>query len=127
MEIRLAVRKRCIYFTNLVIALSFGLGVYAFYMKGEPFIQGFYCNDESIDKPFKTSTIPSVQGAIVIATLAVFFFASGEFIKVSEKRKICNEEGKKHSRRWLVNVVFLIFKRDVSGAPPPLPLHRFQP
>lgn len=107
MEIRLAVRKRCIYFTNLAISLSFGFGVYAFYSKGKPFIRGFYCDDESIDKPFKKSTIPSLEGSIVIALIQIVCFCFVEFTKIQEKRKLC-QKGKVYLKSWLINVVYLI-------------------
>lgn len=36
-----------------------GFSVLIFYMYGNPYHRGFYCNDESIRYPFKESTVPS--------------------------------------------------------------------
>ena len=107
MQITPLIRKRCIHLINLIIAFSYGFGVYAFHRNGKPFIQGFYCDDESISKPFKKSTIPSLQGSIVIACIAIVCFCVGEFIQISDKRKICNNE-KKDLKKWSTDVIFLI-------------------
>jgi len=47
-----------IIFINVVICFSFGVCVYGFYKLGKPHIRGFYCDDDSINKPYRESTVP---------------------------------------------------------------------
>ncbi|XP_057300186.1 phospholipid phosphatase 1-like [Hydractinia symbiolongicarpus] len=59
---------------NIIVCLSFGFGVLLFYKIGKPTVQGFYCNDDSINKPFKNSTLPSKEVTIVAMVLCLFCF-----------------------------------------------------
>ncbi|XP_050520170.1 putative phosphatidate phosphatase [Daktulosphaira vitifoliae] len=44
---------------DIVCLGSVGFSVLIFYLSGEPYQRGFYCNDESIRYPFRESTVPS--------------------------------------------------------------------
>ena len=52
---------------NFVLCLSFGLGVFVFYKAGKPYMQGYFCFDESISRPLKKDTVS-------VATLLAFVF-----------------------------------------------------
>ncbi|XP_066924473.1 LOW QUALITY PROTEIN: phospholipid phosphatase 1-like [Clytia hemisphaerica] len=67
--------KVLLIFINVFVCLSFGFFVLMFNQLGQPFVRGFYCNDESINKPFKESTIPSTVIISCILGLACFLFA----------------------------------------------------
>lgn len=68
------ISKAILVVINVVICLSFGFFVLAFYLAGKPFERGFYCNDQSINKPYKESTIPSTALMIFGFILGIFCF-----------------------------------------------------
>jgi len=59
---------------NVVICLSYGFFVLMFNQLATPFIRGYYCNDESISKPFKESSISSTNVVIISCILGLICF-----------------------------------------------------
>ena len=66
--------KVLLIFTNVCICFSFGLFVLMFNQFGKPFTRGFYCNAESISKPFKESSISASIVVIIACFLGLLIF-----------------------------------------------------
>lgn len=61
------VTRRVIY--DIVILLIVGIPITIFYMDLEPFKRGYFCDDDSISYPYKSSTISDLE----LYTFGVFF------------------------------------------------------
>ena len=56
---------------DFLCAAVFACGVIIFAQVGKPYKRGFFCNDESIQKPYKDSTITSITAVSVGFTLVL--------------------------------------------------------
>eukprot|EP00794_Sanderia_malayensis_P007962 gene7962-8820_t len=55
---------------DIIILISVGVGVLLFAKIGKPYKRGFFCNDESIRKPYKDSTVPSAMAVGIAAAIS---------------------------------------------------------
>ena len=72
-----------------VIGCAFLYGSITFYIPGKPYMRGFYCNDQTINKPFLSSTVPSfVLGLVSVSTVAlsILFIELYQFIHYTERK-----------------------------------------
>lgn len=72
------VGKSVLIAANVIICLSFGFFVLIFHQVGKPYVRGFYCDDDSINKPFKRSTISSLNAVLVTGAIAIPCFLLGD-------------------------------------------------
>ena len=86
--IRRYTKQLLIVLFNSAVCLSFGFGVLAFYLIGKPVIRGFYCNDNSINKPLLKGTISTANGVTVTVILGFSCFLIVEYFK---KRRTCSD------------------------------------
>lgn len=73
---------------NIILCLSFGFGVLAFYKIGKPYVRGYYCFDESISKPLKNDTVTVSALLAFVFTLYPVCILIVEGIKMSNKIKV---------------------------------------
>ena len=97
---RISVRRILVYLVNVVIAFSFGIGVNIWFNYGTPFIRGFYCNDESINHPYHDSTVPSLDGVIVVFASIIVVVACGEILEKIIVRGADGETGIHPNFNW---------------------------
>ncbi|XP_028392563.1 phospholipid phosphatase 1-like [Dendronephthya gigantea] len=94
---------------NVVCLASLLIIVILFQGVGEPYHRGFFCDDESISKPFKDSTVSSTIAGVVGVLLPVFAILLIELPKFREMRKDRSKPFyKSHWFRWLC-VVYICF------------------
>jgi phosphatidate phosphatase len=72
---------------NFFCLASLLITVFLFQGVGKPYHRGFFCDDESISKPFKDSTVPSSIAGVVGVLIPVFAIALIEWPKFREVRK----------------------------------------
>ena len=65
----------------------FAIGIFVFFKVGKPFQRGFYCDDESISKPYKDSTIPTAMAIGVGVTINVVCIVIIELLN-DHRRKV---------------------------------------
>ena len=58
-------RSYIFFFIDVACIVLFGVGLILFSQIGKPYKRGFFCNDESIQKPYKDSTVPTATAAAV--------------------------------------------------------------
>lgn len=85
---------------NLVCLLSFLVTVILFSSVGEPYHRGFFCDDESISKPYKDSTVPSSVAAIVGLLLPVISITIIEWPQIRKSTK--DEKKRFYKSQWYV-------------------------
>ena len=115
--IRRYTKQLLIVLFNSGICLSFGFGVLTFYLIGKPVIRGFYCNDNSINKPFLKGTISSANGVTVTVLLGFLCFLIVEYfqkrrtcsdfqlVESFKKRKTCSDF---HLKKFVIDVFYLL-------------------
>lgn len=59
---------------DLLCYIVVGVPIFVLFVVGEPYKRGFYCDDESINKPYKESTVSNVVALIVGLLLPVLSF-----------------------------------------------------
>lgn len=72
---------------NFFCLVSLLIIVILFQGVGKPYHRGFFCDDESISKPFKDSTVPSSIAGVVGILIPVFGILLIELPKFFEMRK----------------------------------------
>ena len=72
---------------NVLCLVSLLIIVFLFQGVGKPYHRGFFCDDESISKPFKDSTVPSSIAGVVGILVPVFAIIVIELPKFCEMRK----------------------------------------
>ena len=72
---------------NVFCLVSLLIIVFLFQGVGKPYHRGFFCDDESISKPFKDSTVPSSIAGVVGILIPVFAILVIELPKFREMRK----------------------------------------
>ena len=66
-------RKAVIVLVNLVAASLYAVAFAVFTVVGKPFIRGFYCDDESISKPYPVSqAVPVLESGVYIVVVSGF-------------------------------------------------------
>lgn len=104
MGITLPSTKQWVYIVNLLIIFLYAFGGLIFVFEGQPFIRGFYCDDENISKPYpKQQTVPTLESIIIIAVVCVICVCVGEYIKLEEKKKLCGGDTQ-YLKSWIINV-----------------------
>lgn len=93
---------------NVICLVSLCLIIALFSKVGKPYHRGFFCDDESISKPFKTGTVPSsIAGVVGILLPAICIL----IIEVPRFREAKKEERKAFYKtqwcRWLTLVLTL--------------------
>lgn len=81
MESRFILRK---IITDFMCLLVVGLPILLFYIFGQPYERGFFCDDESLRHPFKPSTITSAMLYIIGMFLPISTFMIAEYIHFRE-------------------------------------------
>lgn len=79
---------------NTILCVAFLFGLLAFFLAGKPYVRGFYCNDQTISKPFIHSTIPSVTLVIISVAMLVVAILVIEFTIHYTERKPKSTNGK---------------------------------
>ncbi len=65
---------------DLFCVTLFALGIILFATVGQPYKRGFFCNDESITKPYKDSTVPSAMAVAVALVVSVIVITVNELV-----------------------------------------------
>ena len=86
LEFAMALRPKVIIF-NLFCLVSLLIAVFLFQGVGKPYHRGYFCDDESISKPFKDSTVPSSIAIVFGILIPVFAIIVIESPKLREMRK----------------------------------------
>ncbi|XP_001625590.2 phospholipid phosphatase 1 [Nematostella vectensis] len=98
---------------TLIIAVL-SITILALLFKGQPYHRGFYCNDETINKPYKDSTVKNYVATLVGLLLPVASFILVETLRFSEETP---KERDKHQIYYVGSVklhpVFLRFAKIV--------------
>ena len=81
----MAIPKALIF--NVFCLVLLLLTVFLFQGVGKPYHRGFFCDDESISKPFKESTVPSSIAIVFGIFIPVFAIIVIELPKFREMRK----------------------------------------
>jgi len=74
------IRSAALLFIDFVCVAVLACGVIIFAKVGKPYKRGFFCNDESIQKPYKDSTIPTVTAAAVGFALVLVVVVGTELL-----------------------------------------------
>jgi phosphatidate phosphatase len=115
MEYRFIFRQRFVYLINFLAICSFGVGSYFIEKIGRPFMQGFYCDDDTINHPYNKPLIPPPCDLIAAAFVLVVSCCIVEFIHIDEKWKILYD-GTNHLKTWANDVFYtLLFTMYGSG------------
>ena len=72
---------------NFFILASLLIAIFLFQAVGKPYHRGFFCDDESISKPFKDSTVPSSIAGVIGILIPVLAIIIIELPKFREMRK----------------------------------------
>ena len=72
---------------NVFCLASLLIVVFLFQSVGKPYHRGFFCDDESISKPFKDSTVSSSVAGVVGIILPMLAIVIIEIPKFGEMRK----------------------------------------
>jgi len=74
---------------DLVCIFITALPCVILYLAGEPYMRGFFCNDESIRHPYKSSTIPTAVLVLVCGFLPIVIFIAVELalVRSSENKR----------------------------------------
>lgn len=83
----MAIDVRTTAILNFACLAALIVTVFLFQGVGKPYHRGFFCDDESISKPFKDSTVPSAVAGVVGILIPVFAIAIIEFPQFRETRK----------------------------------------
>ncbi|KPJ10449.1 Putative phosphatidate phosphatase [Papilio machaon] len=78
---RLIIRKILL---DFLILFCIGFMILAFYLWGDPYKRGFFCDDESLKHPYKDSTVTNVMLYIVGLGVPVFTMVLTEWIRLRD-------------------------------------------
>lgn len=80
---------------NVVVFILTGVIALLFLKLGKPYTQGFYCDDTSISKPYRSSTVPIASLFIAALALALVCFT---LVLCKRKKEEENSKGKSLER-----------------------------
>lgn len=100
-------RQRVVYLINFAVIFAFGITAYFVDQKVYPFVQGFYCNDESINFPYPTSSVSGFYHFVVAAGVFIFAFSIVEFFHNEDRWKMFHPQSG-CLKGWGSDVFYLI-------------------
>lgn len=71
---------RVLFVLDIICILSFVLAIILFAAVGKPYKRGFFCNDESIKKPYKDSTVSTAMAIAVGAAISLVVIVVTELL-----------------------------------------------
>ncbi len=105
---------------DILCVIGFALGILLFALIGKPYKRGFFCNDESIKKPYKDSTISSALAVAVGAAVSLVVIIITELtLKHQRKGQYATSESTKcfsyNIPKAITTIIWFIYV-DIYGA-----------